>query len=91
MKPVFPPCYHGNAFVASHALEHMMYSRQSASAQVHKFPQSHYGDKREGTLFFFMITFFKVGNKDIKTVSVSLMGTLNSVCLIYSSDDLLLK
>ena len=35
--------------------------------------------------------FFKVDNKDTETVSVSLMGTLNSVCLSYSSDNLLLK
>ena len=36
-------------------------------------------------------TLFKVDNKDTETVSVSLMGTLNSVCLIYSSNDLLSK
>ena len=36
-------------------------------------------------------TFFKVGNKDTETVSVSLMGTLNTVCLTYSFDDLLFK
>ena len=35
-------------------------------------------------------TLFKVGSKDTETVSVSLMGTFNSVCLIYSSDNLLL-
>ena len=34
---------------------------------------------------------FKVSNKDIEAVSVSLMGTLSTVCLTYSSDDLLLK
>ena len=34
-------------------------------------------------------TLFKVGNKDTDTVSLSLMGTLNTTCLIYSSDDLL--
>ena len=36
-------------------------------------------------------TLFKFGNKDTETVSVSLMETLNTVCLTYSSDDLLLK
>ena len=35
-------------------------------------------------------TLFKIGNKDTETLSV-LMGTLNTVCLTYSSDDLLLK
>ena len=34
-------------------------------------------------------TLFKVGNKDTDTVSLPLMGTLNTACLIYSSDDLL--
>ena len=34
-------------------------------------------------------TLFTVGNKDTDTVSLSLMGTLNTTCLIYSSDDLL--
>ena len=33
----------------------------------------------------------KVGSKDTETVSVSLMGTLNTVCLTYSSENLLLK
>ena len=33
----------------------------------------------------------KVGNKDTETVLVSLMGTLNTVCLTYSSDNFLLK
>ena len=36
-------------------------------------------------------TLFKVGIKDTEAVSVSLMGTLNTVCLTHSSDDLLLK
>ena len=36
-------------------------------------------------------TLFKVGIKDTEAVSVSLMGNLNTVCLTYSSDDLLLK
>ena len=31
------------------------------------------------------------GNKDTETISVSLKETLNSVCLIYYSDNLLLK
>ena len=34
---------------------------------------------------------FKVGNKDTETISVSLMWTFNSVYLIYSSHNLLLK
>ena len=34
-------------------------------------------------------TLLKVGNKDTETVSVSLMGTLSTVCLTYSCDDLL--
>ena len=34
---------------------------------------------------------FKVGIKDTEVVSVSLMETLNTVCLTYSSDNLLLK
>ena len=32
-----------------------------------------------------------IGIKDTETVSVSLMGTLNSVCLTFSSDCLLSK
>ena len=36
-------------------------------------------------------TSFKVGNKDNEAVSVSLMETLNTVCLTYSSDNLLFK
>ena len=36
-------------------------------------------------------TFFKVGTKDTETVPVSLMGTLNTLCLTYSFDGLLFK
>ena len=36
-------------------------------------------------------TLIKVGNKDTEALSVSLMGTLNTICLTYWSDDLLLK
>ena len=36
-------------------------------------------------------TLFKVGIKDTDAISVTLMGTLNIVCLSYSSEDLLLK
>ena len=36
-------------------------------------------------------TLYKVGIKDIEAVSVYLMVSLNTVCLTYSSDDLLLK
>ena len=36
-------------------------------------------------------TLFNVSNKDTETISVSLMNTLSSVCMIYSSNDLLLK
>ena len=36
-------------------------------------------------------TLFKVGIKDTEAVSVSLMGTLNTVFLTYSFDGLLLK
>ena len=46
MKTMYPPGYHHNGFVATHALGHMMYG-----AQVHELPQSHCGDNREGTLF----------------------------------------
>ena len=42
-------------------------------------------------LFKVIQTLFKVGIKGTEAVSVSMMGTLNTVCLIYSSDDLLLK
>ena len=34
-------------------------------------------------------TVFKVDDKDTETISGSLLWTLNSICLIYSSDDLL--
>ena len=36
-------------------------------------------------------TLLKVGIKDTEVVSVSLMGTLSTVCLTSSSDDFLLK
>ena len=36
-------------------------------------------------------TLFKVGIKDTEFLSVSLMGTLNTVCLTSSSDDLFFK
>ena len=39
------------------------------------------------TILFYH-SLFKVGNKDIETVSVSLMGTLSPVFLTFSSDDL---
>ena len=48
MKTMCPPGYHHNGFVATHALEHMMYG---SCAQVHELPQSHCGDNREGTFF----------------------------------------
>ena len=49
MKTMCPPVYHHNGFVATHALGHMMY--RTSCAQVHELPQSHCGDKQEGTLF----------------------------------------
>ena len=33
----------------------------------------------------------KLAKKDTDTIAVSLMETLNAICLTYSSDDLLLK
>ena len=45
MKTMCPPGYHHNDFVATHALEHMMYG-SSCGAQVHELPQSHCGDNR---------------------------------------------
>ena len=48
MKIMCPPGYHNSGFVATHALEHIMYG--SLCAQVHELPQRHCGDKREGTL-----------------------------------------
>ena len=48
MKAMCLPGYHHNAFVATHALGHMMYG---SCAQVHELPQSHCGDNQEGTLF----------------------------------------
>ena len=47
MKTMCPSRYHHNGFVATHALGHICTSR----TQVHELPQSHCGDKREGTLF----------------------------------------
>ena len=32
-----------------------------------------------------------MGNKNTETVSVAFMGLLNTVCLTYSSDDLLFR
>ena len=46
MKTMFPPSYHHNGFVATHALGH-----RTSCAQVHELPQSHCGDNWEGTLF----------------------------------------
>ena len=63
MKKMYPPGYHHNGFVATHALGHMMYGytlstlcvvdhfNRTSCAQVHELPQSHCGDNREGTLF----------------------------------------
>ena len=34
---------------------------------------------------------FKVDSKDTETILVSLMKTLNKICLIYSPGDLFLK
>ena len=36
-------------------------------------------------------TLVNVDNKDIETISVSLMGTMNSVSLVNSSNNLLLE
>ena len=47
MKATFLPGYHQNSSVASHALDHVMYS----CARVQEFLQNHCGDKREDTLF----------------------------------------
>ena len=68
MNTMCPPGYHHNGFVATHALEHMMYSEpytwahdvrwtwymmnRTSCAQVHELPQSHCGDNQEGTLVF---------------------------------------
>ena len=49
MKTMYPPGYHHNGFVATHALRHMM--NRTSCAQVHELPQSHCGNNREGTLF----------------------------------------
>ena len=46
MKTMYPPSYHHNSFVATHALGH-----RTSCAQAHELPQSHCGDNREGTLF----------------------------------------
>ena len=46
MKKMCPAGYHHNGFVETHVLGHMMYG-----AQVHEFPQSHYGDNGEDTFF----------------------------------------
>ena len=58
MKTMCPPGYHHNGFVATHALGHTMYTgarNLTSCAQVHELPQSHCGDSREGTLFFYII------------------------------------
>ena len=41
MKTMYPPGYHHNNFVVTHA----------SCAQVHELPQSHCGDNWEGTLY----------------------------------------
>ena len=52
MKTLCPPGYHHNGFVATHALEHMMYGyNRTSCAQVHELPQNLCGDNWEGTLF----------------------------------------
>ena len=47
-----PPGYHHSGFVATHALQHMMFS---SCAQVHELPQNCCGDNREGTLYILSI------------------------------------
>ena len=42
MKKMYPPGYHHNNFVATHAF---------GCAQVHELPQSHCGNNRDGILF----------------------------------------
>ena len=49
MKTMCLPGYHHSGFAATQALGHTMY--HTSCAQVHELPQSHCGDKREGTLF----------------------------------------
>ena len=41
IKTMYPPCYHHNGFVTTHALGLMMHG----CAKVHELPQSHCGDK----------------------------------------------
>ena len=48
---MYPPSYHHNGFVATHALGHMMYCYRTSCAQVHELPQSHCGDNWDCTLF----------------------------------------
>ena len=45
MKTMNPPGYQHNDFVATHALEHMMY------IMMYIMCQSHRGDNRDGALF----------------------------------------
>ena len=52
MKTMCPPGYHHSGFVATHALQHMMFS---SCAQVHELPQNCCGDNREGTLYILNI------------------------------------
>ena len=74
MNTMCPPGYHHNGFVATHALEHMMYSEpytwahdvrwtwymmnRTSCAQVHELPQSHCGDNQEGTLFSWLHVYY---------------------------------
>ena len=46
IKTTCPPCYHHNAFPATHALGHMI-------AQVQKLLQSHCGDNEENALLYY--------------------------------------
>ena len=66
MKTMCPPGYHHNGFMATHTLEHMMYGSScctfimygTSCSQVHELPQSHCGDKREGTLLSWLHIYY---------------------------------
>ena len=53
---MWPPVYHHNAFVATHALGQMMY--HTSWAQVHELLRSHCGDNQEDTLFSWLHIYY---------------------------------
>ena len=82
MKTMCPPSYHHNDFVATHALEHMMYVK-GGYKEPYKgvyFLRNYWKSRETNVIFYFAVTFFEV----LVLISVRLR-TLNIVSQIFFS------